>query len=701
MNRLKVKLKIFFADLIHNQYGYNYGVPLNIACLAATIKQGFNESVDVRLFKFPDELLGALYDNPDILALSNYDWNFNLNKTIIRMAKRRNPDIFVVMGGPLIRRGQKGIKQFLEQNSYVDAYVLFEGEEAFAGIITHFLGHEGSLHESLIKKGVALPQVAYLAPDGRSLIMGPLCPSIGMERITHPSAWLSGYLDQFLNNQNFPLSPIIETTRGCPYECTYCTAGRTAGTGIKLIRQFDLNTVFEELEYIFKKTKQGFHLMIVDTNFGSFERDLQIAEKVRCLAEQYRMGTISVSIDTSKNMLQRNIEIYKILGNLCMPDLAQQTFNKDVLSNIKRKNVDFEEIKRVISAVHANGSNVCTDLLIGLPGETKEAHVTSVRMAFDADFDKFQVSDIRLLPGTEMEEDYSRERYGLKTKVRIIPNAFGVYGGEKVIEYENCIRQTSAMPEEEFLQLRLFHAHIFLMLNLEIGRPLLDFARDQGLHQVDLIAGVSEMPPNNDYPKLAKQFSDYIEHSSKEWFITQEEADTHYMQDEVFEKLQKKGFAKLNYDYASKLIVEPCLVKEFLNWIAYNIKMSMPEIDLTLIEEVVSFAERRIINFPVTDAPIEPIEMSDKALSGIRRYVANYSIGASSLLRRRLVEFVVDKQQNDKIRNMVESVTSARDDRHAVELVIQFRSKLFMRTARIASNTSKKSFVSHSNYFTK
>lgn len=688
MYSFKVKPKIFLADLIHNQYGYNYGVPLNIACLAATTKQRFGDRVDVRLFKFPDELIETLDNNPDILALSNYDWSVNLNNAIIRMAKKRNPDIFIIMGGPHIRSGKNGIKQFLTHNRHINAYVLYEGEEAFAGIVAHFLGHEGLLQKSLIKQTVELPQVAYLAPDGDALIMGPLLRSISMKRITHPSAWLSGFLDPYLNNRNFPLTPLIETTRGCPYECTYCIAGRTAGTGIKLIRQFDLNTVFEELEYIFKKAEQGFHLMIVDTNFGVLERDLLVAEKIRCLAEQHGKE-ISVNIDTSKSMLQRNIEIYKILGNLCMPNLAQQTFNKDVLANIKRKNVNFEEVKNGVFAIHANGSNVCTDLLFGLPGETKESHITSVRMAFDADFDKFQVGDIRLLLGTEMEEDYSRERYGLKTKVRIVPNAFGVYGGEKIIDYENCIRQTNAMSEEEFLQLRLFHAHIFLMLNLEIGRPLLDFARNQGLHQVELLTAVSEMPPDNDYPKLAKQFSDYIRHSSKEWFTTQEEADVYYMQDEVFEELQNKGFAKLNYDYASKLIVEPGLTKEFLNWIAYNIRMSIPDVDLTLIEEVVSFAEGHIINFPVTDAPIEPIEMSDKALRGLSRYVTNYSSGASSSAQRWLIEFVVDKQQNEKIRNRVKAARSARDERHAVQLVMQFCSKLFIRAARIVFKPNK------------
>jgi len=695
MHILNIKPKIFLADLIHNQYGYCYGVPLNIGYLAATLEQNFGDAVDVSLFKFPDKLIEALKEKPDILAVSNYDWNVNLNEAIIGMARRQNPELFVVMGGPNIQRRQDGAQQFLKEHPYVNAYVLYEGEEAFAGIVGHLLGHEGHLKDTLVKERVELPQVAYLTQDDGSLVMGPLCPSIGMKHIPHPSAWLSGNMDSYLNSRSFTLSPIVETSRGCFYECTYCTAGGTAATGVKLIRQFDLDTIFGELEYIFKKAEGRFALMFADTNIGTFERDLKTAEKVRRLADKYGKVTSAV-MDISKNMPQRHIEIYKILGDLSMPIFAQQTFNEDILVNIKRVNVGFKETKILVDAVHASGSHVTTDLLVGLPGESKEAHTNSIKMAFDADFDRFQVADIRLLLGTEMEEDHSREKYGLKTKVRIIPNAFGVYCGEKVIDYESCIRQTSVMSEREFLELRLFHSHIFLMHNLEIGRPLLDFVKNYGLHPVDLITDISRTPPESDYPMLAKQFLDYMDHSNSEWFDTQEEADAHYMQHEVFEELQKKGFPKLNYDYASKLIVNTALIKEFLSWVAWNIRKRLPKIDPTLVEELVSFTSKRIINFPIDDTLVKSMEMSDAALKEIDRYLTNYCPDLSSSSQKCLVEFVVDKEQTEKIRRMIANITTVRSKRHAVQLVLQLHCKLFLRKARVVSTG-----LSRANYNSK
>jgi len=244
-----MKPKIFLADLVHNQHTYPYAVPLNIGKLAANLSLKFNKRIDIKLFKFADKLLDNLSAKPDILALSNYDWNVNLTRTIARMAKKMNPDVFIVMGGPNIDGGNDlRIKNFLTNNPYVDAYILFDGEEPIVNLVEHFMGHEGLLQDSMINKEVSLDQIAYLNSEGE-LIKGGICPSMYLKDIPYPSAYLSGYMDEFLDSKDFPLFPIFETTRGCPYKCSFCSAWGTAVTGIKTIRKFDLDTVFEELEY--------------------------------------------------------------------------------------------------------------------------------------------------------------------------------------------------------------------------------------------------------------------------------------------------------------------------------------------------------------------------------------------------------------------------------------------------------------------
>ena len=134
------KLKIYLADLIHDRHIYNYSVPLNVGYVASELNRRVGKSVEVQIHKFPDDLISSMkLAPPDILGLSNYDWNVNLNKALISIAKKINPDVFIIMGGPNIRKKAEGVKHYLSTHPS-DLYVVNEGEDAFATIIEHILG---------------------------------------------------------------------------------------------------------------------------------------------------------------------------------------------------------------------------------------------------------------------------------------------------------------------------------------------------------------------------------------------------------------------------------------------------------------------------------------------------------------------------------------------------------------------------------
>ena len=134
------KLKIYLADLMHDRHIYHYSVPLNVGYITATVNQRLGKAVETQIFKHPDDLLAAMKSSPpDILALSNYDWNVNLNRALVKLAKEINPEVFVIMGGPNIKKGTpEGIKECLI-NHPSDLHVINEGEDAFCIIIKHIL----------------------------------------------------------------------------------------------------------------------------------------------------------------------------------------------------------------------------------------------------------------------------------------------------------------------------------------------------------------------------------------------------------------------------------------------------------------------------------------------------------------------------------------------------------------------------------
>ena len=71
-------------------------------------------------------------DNPDILALSTYVWNWDITCQLARAVKKKYPNCKIVMGGPQVPFKQS----WLEDNTDLcDIIVTYAGERAFAEIL--------------------------------------------------------------------------------------------------------------------------------------------------------------------------------------------------------------------------------------------------------------------------------------------------------------------------------------------------------------------------------------------------------------------------------------------------------------------------------------------------------------------------------------------------------------------------------------
>lgn len=666
------KLRIYLADLIHNRHIYNYCVPLNIGYIATRLKQKVGDAVETSLYKFPDDLISALKTSPDVLALSNYDWNVNLNRAIIQIAKDINPNILIIMGGPNIRKSQEGIRQFLLTHQ-IDMYVLREGEDGFRGIIEYILSKwPCNLKETIFCGGIRLPNTAYLENETKRLVLGELHNTSKEDPVPFPSPWLSGILDSYLNEQSFPLYPLIETNRGCPYQCFFCTFCSFEN---RKVRKFDLDTVIEELRYIFKKSKYKFNLTIADANFGILERDIAIAEEVRRLSDKYKKAE-RVFIAQAKN-LKRNLEISKILGKICVPEFAVQTLTEGILDNVGRKSISHDSIRQYVAAVNSSGNKLLTDILIGLPGETKDSYINSMKKVIDFGFHKTQGADIRLLHGSRMEEDDYRKKYGIESRFRVIPSAYGEYGGLKVIEYEECIRKTNTMSTDDFLELRLFNANFFLLYWVEFGHPLLDFSKKYSLHPIDLISYVSRTPPKKDYPILSREVNRFIELANTEWYESEEEANEYYLRPEVFEKIMKEGFPKLNYDYAAKVVTNFNLREEFLKWVGRNIKDSLPN-KTSIVDDIVRFCVQRVYRLPF-NGDKHTMELSKDAFRELKNYMYDNQIidaeGGSTIR----IKFDVDKKKVNALSGEIERNGGSKNLSLAIQVLLQKNQKVFLK----------------------
>jgi hypothetical protein len=127
-------VSIYLGDLTYTTLSLaTDAFPLNVGFIAAYAEKVFGNEIDLRLFKYVEDLEQSIHESPpDILGLSNYPWNFSLGLEFFRMARATSPRAVCVMGGPNIPLEDEARSQFVKRNPLIDFYAYLEGEEAFA-----------------------------------------------------------------------------------------------------------------------------------------------------------------------------------------------------------------------------------------------------------------------------------------------------------------------------------------------------------------------------------------------------------------------------------------------------------------------------------------------------------------------------------------------------------------------------------------
>ena len=119
---MKRKVKIMFSDLTHTGENINADhFPLGIGFIAAYTLKSLKNDVEVSLHKLPEELLEKFEQSkPDFFCFSSYNWNERLSYYIASYAKKINPKIITIFGGPNfpVRNHEK--HQFLSEKPNID-----------------------------------------------------------------------------------------------------------------------------------------------------------------------------------------------------------------------------------------------------------------------------------------------------------------------------------------------------------------------------------------------------------------------------------------------------------------------------------------------------------------------------------------------------------------------------------------------------
>ncbi len=510
------RLNVMFADFcyfnrhtLHSQY-----TPLSIGLIAQYANQQFEKEIKVSLFKNVDKFIDkALQDPPDVIGLSVYYWNLNQNQYVVNKIRKLYGDkVVIVLGGPCIDTDEKEQYKYLTKVfPNADALIVNEGEIGFSNIIRRILDNR----KTVFKKPI--DGVTFL--NGNELVKG-LQLGLTLDLDTMGSPYLSGLMDDFMNSDYHPL---IQSSRFCPYTCAFCVSGKNRGK----LRGYPIEQVEEELRFVSKRyTDRPHHVMyLTDENFGILKRDVEIAKIIKKCKEEFGFPQ-SVFFYNDKRFTGTSRDVIEILGSLNQYGmcLSLQTENPNTLKAINRRNVTPEEIDDAISWASARDIPASTELIFGLPHETRDGFIDLMNRSIKRGFDTVKVNNLFLMDGIELNRPAVRKKHNIKTKYRILGTNYGKHEDAFLAEHEEVVVSSDSFTYEDFLEVRSLNFIHFAVFSLHFQKWFFQFIRNQGISLAEYFSRF--MKPDrkakwpNGYIRFLDDFKNVVE---GELFDTREE----------------------------------------------------------------------------------------------------------------------------------------------------------------------------------
>ncbi len=240
----------YFRDSHAGSLGLAIFPPIGLEYIAAALRPHVDELtfVDLRLpgpLRDVEKLTDFVESNCDLLCIS-VNWEYHFSE-VCELICKLPQGITTVIGG---QQATDCVEEIFEACPNVDMIVRGEGEDTIAEIAQ---GHDLS----------EIPGLSYRS-DGK-LIHNPNRPLGEIEKYLFPDRRLRSQ-DYSLNMGGFALRgeqfDMILTSRGCPYNCKFCTFNLNPWTQKRRYSTRSIETVMAELEQI----KAGI-ILIADENF--------------------------------------------------------------------------------------------------------------------------------------------------------------------------------------------------------------------------------------------------------------------------------------------------------------------------------------------------------------------------------------------------------------------------------------------------
>ena len=220
--------------------------------------------------------------------------------------------------------------------------------------------------------------------------------------------------DLYKNAENYH-TVYYESSRGCPFNCSYCVSGIDGGK----VRAKSADTVSSELEFIESRYYdcKNSRINIIKFCDRTFNFDIKRAnaiyknliDRANLYKQKYDKKLLPYQFEIFPTLFDENsFEILKSAPeDLIHLEIGMQSLNQKTLDSIGRKNSDITLTLENIARIKSFGNiHVHVDLIAGLPYENIESFACGFNMIYEktkADF--IQIGFLKMLRGTRIREE--------------------------------------------------------------------------------------------------------------------------------------------------------------------------------------------------------------------------------------------------------------------------------------------------------
>lgn len=331
-------------------------------------------------------IISSIYQlKADIIAFSCYIWNIEKVMVIASALKKIKPEIKIVLGGPEV---SYEVEDLLIRNEFIDFIIIGEGELAFAKLLLY-----------LNKKEFDLEDIEGLAfRKDKGIRINDLGKGFS-DWANGPSPFINTNLVDYYKGKSL----YYESSRGCPFTCSYCLSGHH---GLK-VKFLPLARVKRELSILADSGAK--QIKFVDRTFNcNKRRALEIWQYILDLKKG-----LNYHFEISADLLDEEIVEFlrKIPEGLFNFEIGIQTTQTETMEAIYRKS-NIEQVFRIIRCLLKETKvKVYLDLIVGLPYETYEKFRESFDLVIGLNPHKLHMGFLKILKGSQIKREANFHGY--------------------------------------------------------------------------------------------------------------------------------------------------------------------------------------------------------------------------------------------------------------------------------------------------